>query len=96
MSFYPFSANIPFPEVTVGRCSSKNLAIFTGIHLFRSLFLLKRDSNTGVLLDFAKFLRKAFFIEHLAVASAFLYPLKRSYTFWFYYVFRGYGNGTLA
>ena len=56
MSLYPFPANIPFPEVTVGRCSSKNLAIFTGIYLFRSLFLLKRDSNTGVLLDFAKFL----------------------------------------
>ena len=50
----------------------ENLAISTGKHLcwslfliklqvFRTITLLKRDSNTGI----AKFLRTAFFVEHL-------------------------------
>ena len=56
--------------------SLKNFAIFTGIHLCWGLFLiklqafrpstfLKRNSNTVFPVDIAKFLRTAFFIEHL-------------------------------
>ena len=54
----------------------KNFSIITGKHLcwnlfliklqiWRSAALLKRDSNIGVRVNIAKFLRTAFFIKHL-------------------------------
>ena len=51
----------------------KNFANFTGKHLCWSVFLikfvktsLKRDSNTGFPVKFAKFLRTPTFEEHLS------------------------------
>ena len=73
MSLPPFQKQQMFFKVGV----LKSYAIFTGKHLrwslflikfqsFRSATLLKRDSNKGVFLwTFKKFLRTAFFIEHV-------------------------------
>ena len=58
----------------------KNFAKFTGKHLCQSLFfnkvaivspatLLKRDWHMCFPVNFAKFLRTSFFIEHLLAAS---------------------------
>ena len=53
------------PEVFCKKAVLRNFAKFTGKHLCQSLFLNKVLGHRCFPVNFAKFLRTAFFIEHL-------------------------------
>ena len=56
----------------------RNFAKFTGTLLCQNLFLIKLQS---FLVNFAKFQRTPFFIEHLQATASYFYPCqKRGYT----------------
>ena len=55
----------PFADVLQNSIALKNFAIFTGKHLYWNNFMKKRLQHRFFSLNIAKFLRKAFSIEHL-------------------------------